>query len=233
MIPHMRYPGGKGKTYQRLINLMPPHEVYIETHLGGGAVLRHKRPALQSIGLDCDPQVIERWADQTPPHALVMLGRAEEFLSSYAFTGTELVYCAPPYLPSTRRRERVYTYDYSLEDHEKLLSLLRGLPCKVILSGYASTLYDTALHDWSRISFQAMSHIGLREEVAWFNFQPPTQLHDSRHIGATFRQRQSASRRLSRMKRKLEKMDPVERNALHEWLNSTYIGSEGLSCKLL
>ena len=31
----MNYPGGKGGVYQRLINLMPPHEVYIETHLGG------------------------------------------------------------------------------------------------------------------------------------------------------------------------------------------------------
>ncbi|ODS31873.1 MAG: D12 class N6 adenine-specific DNA methyltransferase, partial [Candidatus Scalindua rubra] len=24
---------------------MPPHEVYIETHLGGGAVMRNKRPS--------------------------------------------------------------------------------------------------------------------------------------------------------------------------------------------
>lgn len=211
---------------------MPPHEVYIETHLGGGAVLRNKKPALRSIGLDCDPRVIERWADQAPHYAHIVQAHAEEFLANYSFNGSELVYCDPPYLPSTRLRDRVYTYDYSLEDHEKLLALLRGLPCNVILSGYASTLYDTALHDWNRISFQAMSHTGLRQEVAWFNFQPPTRLHDSRHIGATFRQRQSVSRRLSRMKRKLEEMDPVERHALHEWLNSTYIGSEGLPCKL-
>jgi len=35
----MRYLGGKGKTYQRIINLMPPRRVYIETHLGGGGSL--------------------------------------------------------------------------------------------------------------------------------------------------------------------------------------------------
>ena len=41
----MNYPGGKGGVYQRLINLMPPHDVYIETHLGGEAIIRNKKPA--------------------------------------------------------------------------------------------------------------------------------------------------------------------------------------------
>lgn len=35
-----------------------PHEVYIETHLGGGAVLRHKRPAGRNIGIERNGQVI-------------------------------------------------------------------------------------------------------------------------------------------------------------------------------
>ena len=57
----MRYPGGKGKCFQRLINLMPEHATYIETHLGGGAVMRHKRPAQRNIGIDVDAQVIDAW----------------------------------------------------------------------------------------------------------------------------------------------------------------------------
>jgi site-specific DNA-adenine methylase len=32
----MKYAGGKGGIYQKYINLMPPHEVYIEAFLGGG-----------------------------------------------------------------------------------------------------------------------------------------------------------------------------------------------------
>ena len=36
----MRYPGGKGKCYQHIINLMPMHDTYIETHLGGGEPYR-------------------------------------------------------------------------------------------------------------------------------------------------------------------------------------------------
>lgn len=50
----MTYPGGKNGagTYQKLINLMPPHDVYIEAFLGSGAVMRLKRPARLNIGLD-------------------------------------------------------------------------------------------------------------------------------------------------------------------------------------
>ena len=51
----MNYPGGKGLLYQKFINLMPLHEVYIETHLGGGAIMRNKRPARRNIGIDIDP----------------------------------------------------------------------------------------------------------------------------------------------------------------------------------
>ena len=48
------YPGGKGGAgvYQALINQMPPHSTYIEAFAGGGAVLRHKRPAALNVAID-------------------------------------------------------------------------------------------------------------------------------------------------------------------------------------
>jgi len=60
------YPGGKNGAgvYQRLINLMPPHRVYIEPFLGGGAIMRLKRAAPLSIGLDLD---LEALAMAMPP----------------------------------------------------------------------------------------------------------------------------------------------------------------------
>ena len=50
----MTYPGGKNGAgvYQQIINLMPPHDVYIEPFLGGAAILRLKRPAGRSIACD-------------------------------------------------------------------------------------------------------------------------------------------------------------------------------------
>lgn len=58
----MKSSGGKGKCYQRLINLMPAHQTYIESHLGSGAVLRHNKPAFRNIGIDLGPAIPERWA---------------------------------------------------------------------------------------------------------------------------------------------------------------------------
>ena len=41
---------------QPIIAMMPPHDTYIETHLGGGAIMKRKPPALHNIGIDIDPQ---------------------------------------------------------------------------------------------------------------------------------------------------------------------------------
>src|SRR3954470_21500968 len=57
----VHYPGGKGLSFRHIINLMPPHGRYIETHLGGGAVMRHKRPARENIGIDLDDRVVDLW----------------------------------------------------------------------------------------------------------------------------------------------------------------------------
>jgi len=62
----MTYPGGKGGpgVYQTLISQMPPHQTYIETHLGGGAILRHKQPAALNIGIDLDGEALTTVASQ-------------------------------------------------------------------------------------------------------------------------------------------------------------------------
>lgn len=223
MIGLMRYPGGKGKTYQHLINLMPPHEVYIETHLGGGSVLRHKKPANRSIGIDCDVNVINAWKQRSKIECELIHGRAEDFLANSSFHGHELVYADPPYVPSTRRREKVYKCDYSISDHERLLSRLQKLPCKVMISGYESALYKQYLSTWNTITFDAMTHTGIREETVWFNFDAPVQLHDSRFIGTNFRDRQTIKRRIQRWKSKFSEMDPVERHALINWIDEAFI----------
>ncbi len=100
----MKYPGGKGLQYQKIINLMPPHDVYIETHLGGGAVMRKKRPARRNIGIEIDPEVIGKWSKMTAINMELIHGEALTYLRSYEFTGKEFVYCDPPYLRQTRRK---------------------------------------------------------------------------------------------------------------------------------
>lgn len=218
----MKYPGGKGKTYQHIINLMPAHRVYMETHLGGGAVMRNKLPAARNIGIDADARAIAAWSLAPMPGVEVLCKRAEEFLETYEFQGDELVYVDPPYHPATRRQERVYRLDYTQEDHERLAMLLRELPCMVILSGYANPVYECVLTDWRTRTFQAKTHTDVRTETLWFNFEPPKQLHDSRYVGIDFRERQTIRRRLSRLQERIARMDAVERSAFIQWLNEAY-----------
>ena len=50
----MGYFGSKATSglCQALIALMPPHSVYIESHLGGGALMKRKPTGVRSIGID-------------------------------------------------------------------------------------------------------------------------------------------------------------------------------------
>lgn len=224
----MRYPGGKGKCFQRIINLMPVHSTYIESHLGGGAVMRHKKPGAKSIGIDRDAKVIDRWRLESPGQCELVHGDATAFLANYPFDGSELVYCDPPYVRSTRRSKgKLYRHDYDDQDHIDLLEVLKKLPCMVMVSGYESPLYEEMLSGWRRVSFDAPTHIGLRKECVWMNFDAPLQLHDGTHLGATFRERQSVKRRHQRWMDRLEQLPPVERNHLVALINQRYWSQGG------
>ena len=125
----MGYFGSKATTglCQALLGLQPPHDLYIETHLGGGALMQRKAPAMRSIGIDRDRRALDRFRCDYPVE--LVHGCAHAFLASFAFRGTELVYSDPPYLHATRRSHRRYRYDYTEADHATLLDLLTGLPC--------------------------------------------------------------------------------------------------------
>jgi len=201
---------------------MPPHSTYIESHLGGGSVLCNKKAAQTNIGVDLDPQVLARWRLQNFKQLILIEADAATYLNSYPFTGEELVYADPPYLPHTRRRSRVYRYDYTLEDHQVLLDVLAALPCKVMLSGYDSSLYGERLADWHKCRFRAKTHTEVREECLWFNFEPPHELHDGRYLGHSYRERQTVRRRHSRLFQRFDRMPDTERRYLLDQLTSRF-----------
>jgi DNA adenine methylase len=218
MIAPMRYPGGKGKCFQHIINVLPKHHTYIETHVGGGAVLRHKAPAEESLAIDINPKVISWWRKHHPTLANFVVGNASEILTSYRFTGSEVVYCDPPYLPCTRKRSRVYTNDLTEKEHLELLFILKRLPCRVAISGYPSKLYAAQLCDWNQLQFAAKGHDGVHIENLWFNYTIPEELHDARFLGVDFRQRQNVKRRLARLHNRISRLSGQEQHALSRWL---------------
>ncbi|MDR4503199.1 MAG: DNA adenine methylase [Candidatus Scalindua sp.] len=211
----MNYPGGKGGVFQKLINLMPPHDVYIETHLGGGAVIRNKRPARSNFGIEIDSEVVEMWTNMHPIGFELVHDDAINYLNNYHFTGKELVYCDPPYLRETRKKYgRLYKYDYSRAQHIELLEVLKTLPCMVMISGYESTLYKESLRSWQTHSFQAVCHHGVATEWLWMNYSVPVGLHDYRYLGNNFRERERIKRKTKRWTAKLKSMPVLERQAL-------------------
>jgi DNA adenine methylase len=95
-----------------------------------------------------------------------------------------LFYLDPPYLASTRTSDDVYSCEMSDQQHADLLDLIRKCRGKVMLSGYASELYDGRLSDWSRHEFEVPNQAAggktkrRMTEVLWCNFEPPSGRND-------------------------------------------------------
>lgn len=83
-----------------------------------------------------------------------------------------LIYADPPYLMETRGGAQ-YRHEMTNQDHEELLDALMKHRGAVILSGYASELYDAALAGWHRIERKARTQRAeKRTEILWLNYEP-------------------------------------------------------------
>lgn len=180
--------------------------------------MRHKKPAQVQIGLEINKGVVDSYGQSFDTICEVVNADALEWLSKTQLDQETLVYVDPPYHPSTRRRARVYRYDYTELDHEQLLSLLCRLPAKVMISGYDCALYQNMLRGWNHHRFMIQSHVGPRQESLWFNFPTPTQLHDDRYLGRNFREREVIKRRQHRLKERLLTLTASEQASIHSWL---------------
>lgn len=219
------YAGGKGGAgvFQKIINLMPPHDVYIETHFGGGNIFYRKKLAPANIVIDVDAAVTSKIAMQ--PGLTVVNGDASDYLKNYDFIGNELIYCDPPYMLETRTKKKIYKYEYTDRQHEDLLTTLLAIryPVKIMVSGYRSPLYDAMLATFNRIDFKAMTRGGVRTESVWFNFDKSLQ-HDYKYIGDNFRERERIKRQQTRWVKRIEVMPERERAAMVDAIVSRFLG---------
>lgn len=79
-------------------------------------------------------------------------------------------YVDPPY-PLVTRYKKVYRHEMTDVDHRQLAAALHTVKGRVILSGYACSLYDDDLYpDWKRLTRPAYANGGKpREEVLWIS----------------------------------------------------------------
>ncbi len=216
----MSYLGAKSGSgvYQAIINIMPPHDTYIETHLGSGAIMKLKAPARRTIGLDLNTDVL-REARISPDFNLVELYDIDAscFLDSNKNEIKEktLVYCDPPYMLETRTSNKRYRFEYDNSDHQLLLKTLLSMPDRfsIIISGYRTSMYDEILADWNSLDFQAMTRGGVRTETLWFNFDLGA-VHWHKYAGKDFTDRQRIQRKCKRWGDNYRNLPAAERQAI-------------------
>ena len=209
----MSYFGSKATSglCQPIIAMMPPHDTYIETHLGGGAIMKRKPPALTNIGIDIDPQPLAEFTCDYPVQRVN--ANAHRFLADYDYQGRELVYSDPPYLQHTRTSRRRYRFEYLEQDHIELLTRLKTLPCYVILSGYPSVMYDDLLEGWNSIELQVMNQGGVRTEKLWYNYEVD-RVHWASFAGKNFTDRQRIKRKAANWGKRYQALPRAERTAV-------------------
>ncbi len=173
--------------------------------------MKRKPPALNNIGIDIDPQPLTGFDCHYPVE--LVNGCAHGFLRHYDFHGTELIYCDPPYLLQTKTSQRKYRFDYKEQEHIELLTLLKNLPCQIILSGYTSPLYNDLLSEWNTTELQVMNQGGVRTEKLWFNFVID-RVHWASYAGKNFTDRQRIKRKAQRWGNKYQALPRAERLAV-------------------
>ena len=202
--------------YQAVIANMPPHDTYIETHLGSGVIMHRKPPAMRSIGLEIDPETFA--AHGQIPDVETYNVDCVAFLRTFDFAsaGRVLVYADPPYVRSTRAvKGPRYRFDYTDADHEALIALLRALPASVMISGYPSDLYARLLPgpEWRSLSYQVKTRGGPRTEMLWMNYAA-NAAHWADHAGIDFTDRQRIKRKAARWQRMYRELSAGERMAV-------------------
>jgi DNA adenine methylase len=119
-------------------------------------------------------------------HVTLECRPALELIERYGAHEDVLLYVDPPYLGSTRANDRSYRHELMTDDeHRGLADALHACRASVVLSGYASDLYDQDLYpDWHRVTFTAgtgqtsggQSGWSNRVEVLWSNRPPAMDL---------------------------------------------------------
>ena len=159
--------------------------VLIRSHFGHGSSGIHRTTGFRAAGLRAGTLPVHCWASL--PETVAEAGErmrgvviecrpAVQVMHAHDGDGT-VHYVDPPYLPETRDRGRDYRHEMTRSDHVDLLDCLRSLRGVVVLSGYASALYDDALNGWRRIEIKTVAdRAAPRTEVIWCNFADATPL---------------------------------------------------------
>jgi site-specific DNA-adenine methylase len=211
---------------EQIISMMPAHRVYLEGFGGTGAVLLRKRPAAVNVIIETDANAaaqlrvsVKACIAMAAANVNIIEGDVFDYAAGLLAMPDLLAYFDPPYVMATRRAARaIYRHEFTDADHERLASTATdsSVRARIMISGYAGSLYEALFKGWRREQFSVMTRGGPAVESVWCNFDPPTVLHDARFVGKNFTDRQRIQRKARRWANRLMSMPPGERAAVLE-----------------
>lgn len=224
------YNGGKGAAgvYQKLINIIPPHDIYVAGCLGHDAIIRHKRPAAINIGIEMDQKIVELWQKMGLPWLELRNQSILDWLNSSQITRlsrNSFINLDPPYRKEDRKSTAdLYLFEWKEDQHLEMLQLVNRLKCNVMISAYQNSVYDQYLKDWHVFEYEGRTRQGNVDEVAYCNYDYTKikKLHDYHFLGEDYRERERITQRMKLMEGKLKKLPALERNALIAMINEKF-----------
>lgn len=216
------YFGGKGGsgTYQKIINLIPPHKTLVVPFLGHCGITRNIKPCNTWYLNDINSEVVDAWKKYSSNNKKSFANSTNFYRKDWRTMFREYLdredvvfYIDPPYLHETRKSNHKYPFELQKDDHIELLKTLKKFNfAKIIISCYDNELYADYLKDWNKISFSSRTRQGSAIETVYFNFEKPDYLHDWSYMGENYRERTAYKRALKRMVDKFDRMTPLEQN---------------------
>lgn len=165
--------------------------VWVLLSQGRGGTLRrtgwrfYSRPA-STYSL---PDYLNAYVDRVPICAERLAGvslearDALEVIADYGQHPDVLLYCDPPYVGSIRSSN--YRHEMTGDDeHVALARALADCRASVVLSGYASSLYEDLYVGWNRVEIPAWTGNGIRDGATKTDGDRLEVLWSNREIGA-------------------------------------------------
>ena len=155
--------------------------VYLEPFAGSGAVFFNKLPgAVETINdLDSDIVNLFRVLREQPEELKRVLALTPYSREEYDLS---FLHCDDPVEKARRYMVRttqaigaLYAHEMDASGQEELLRIIKSSHAKIVISGYESDLYNTALAGWHKDhTMSQTTSTEMAEETIWMNYEPPT-----------------------------------------------------------
>jgi DNA adenine methylase len=81
------------------------------------------------------------------------------------------MYLDPPYMRSTRNKNKLYKHEMTADDHLRLLEAVTGSKANILISGYENGMYKEHLEGWYKDTKMTLDEAGNKKvEIIWRNY---------------------------------------------------------------